>query len=86
MKRLDDIIIANAEKGGSIVIQDVKLYNKETERQLNKTKNYRLLPIGPTKKNNTVNKTIKRFQKEHLIKDKPEEKLMTQNPRTPRFI
>ena len=33
----------------------------------------------------SVNKTIIKFQKEHLIKDKVAERLLTQNPRTPRF-
>ena len=37
------------------------------------------------KKNDTFNKTIKRFQKEHLIKDSVAEGLIIQNPRTPRF-
>ena len=71
MKRRDDIIITGADKGGALVTQDVKQYITEAERQLNNAKNYRPLPNHPTKINNdTVNKTIKRFQKEHLIKTK----------------
>ena len=67
-----------------MVNQDVKQNIKEAERQLNNTENYRPLPNDPTKLNNdTVNKTIKRFQKEHLIKDKVLRGLITQNPRTP---
>ena len=87
MKRRDDIIITTADKGGAIVIQDVKLYVKEAERQLNDTENYRPLPNDPTKINNdTANKTIKRFQKKkHLIKDRVPEGLITQNPRTSHF-
>ena len=86
MERRDDIIITSADKGVAIVIQDVKLYIKEAERQLNNTENYRPLPNDPTKTNNDrVNKTIKRFQKEHLTKDKVAEGLITRNPRTPRF-
>ena len=86
LKRRDDIIKTSADKGGAIVIQDAKLYIKEAERQLNNTENYRSQPNDPTKINNdTVNKTIKRFQKEHLIKDKIAEALITQNPRAPRF-
>ena len=74
----------SADEGGAIVIQDVKLYIKEAERQLNNTENYRPIPNDPTKINNdTVNKTIKRFRKEHLIKDKVAEGLITQNPATP---
>ena len=86
MKKRDDIIITRPDKGGAIVTQDVKLYIKEVERQLNNTKNNRLLPNEPTKINNdTVNKTIKIFQKEHLIKDKVAEGLITENQRTQRF-
>ena len=86
MKKRDDIIITRPDKGGAIVTQDVKLYIKEVERQLNNTKNNRLLPNEPTKINNdAVNKTIKIFQKEHLIKDKVAEGLITENQRTQRF-
>ena len=85
-QKLEDIIIPSADKGGAIVIQDVKLYIKEAERQLNNAENYRPLPNGPTKINNgTVNKTIKRFQKEDLIEGKVPEGLITQNPRIPQF-
>ena len=49
---------------------NVKLYIKVAERQLNNTGNCRPLPNDLTKMNNdTVNKTIKRFQKEYFIKD-----------------
>ena len=52
-------MITNPDKGGAIVIQDVKQYIKEAERQLNNTKNCRPLPNDPTKKShNTVKKTI----------------------------
>ena len=37
----DDIIIIKADKGGAVVIVDVKDYIKEAERQLNNTENYR---------------------------------------------
>ena len=86
MKRRDDIIIIVGDKVGAVVIQDVKLYIKEAERQLHNTENHRPLTNDPTKINNdTVNKTVKRFQKEHLIKDQVGERLKTQNPITPRF-
>ena len=60
MKRFDDIIIPSDGKG-AIVIEDVKLYIKEAERQLDNTKKYRPLPNDPTKVNKgAVNKSIKR--------------------------
>ena len=39
----EDIIITKADKGGAVVIVDVKDYIKEAERQLNNTENYRKL-------------------------------------------
>ena len=39
----EDIIITKADKGGAVVIADVKDYLKEVERQLNNTENYRKL-------------------------------------------
>ena len=69
--------------GGATVIQDVKQYIKEAERQLNNTENHRPLPNDPTKINNdTVNKTIKRFRKEHLLEEVAEG-LIALNLRTP---
>ena len=34
LKRLDDDIIISSDKGGTIVIQDVKLYINKVERQI----------------------------------------------------
>ena len=80
-KRRNDIIITSADKGRAIVIQDVKLYIKLAERQLNNIQNYIPLPKDPTKINNfIVDKTIKRFQNHDLIEDKVAETLITQNP------
>ena len=43
----EDIIITKADKGGDVVIVDVKDYIKEAERQLNNTENYRKLQEDP---------------------------------------
>ena len=60
----EDIIITKADKGGALVIVDVKDYIKETERQLNNTENYRKLQEDPTATNmKLVNDTIERFKK-----------------------
>jgi len=37
----DDIVITNADKGGAVVIQDVKNYIEEANRQLNNTVFYK---------------------------------------------
>ena len=61
----------SADKGGAIVIQDVKLYIKEAERQLNNTETYRPLPNDPTKINKTqLIKQLKYFRKNILLKAK----------------
>ena len=39
----DDIVIAEADKGGAVVILDVEDYIKEAERQLHNTENYKRL-------------------------------------------
>lgn len=80
LKRRDDIIVTSVDKDAAIVIQDVQQNIKEAGRQLNNIRNYRLLPNDPTKMNNdTVNKTFKKFENEHLIKDKVAERLIIEN-------
>ena len=80
LKRRDDIIVTSVDKDAPIVIQDVQQNIKEAGRQLNNIRNYRQLPNDPTKMNNdTVNKTFKRFENEHLIKDKVAERLIIEN-------
>ena len=39
----EDIIITKVDKGGAVVIVNVKDYIKEAERQLSNTENYRKL-------------------------------------------
>ena len=59
----EDIITTKADKGGAVVIVDVKDYIKEAERQLNNTENYRKLQEDPTATNmKLVNDTIGRFK------------------------
>ena len=71
MKRRDDTIITRADKDGAIVLQDVKLYIKEAERQLNNTETYRPLPNDPAKINKTqLIKQLKYFRKNILLKAK----------------
>ena len=68
MKRHDDTIITGANKNGAKIIQDVKLDIKDSQRRLNNTENYGPLPDDPAKINNdTVYKTIKRFEKKKKI-------------------
>ena len=72
------------DKGGAVVIVDVKDYIKEAERQLNNTKNYRKLQEDPTATNmKFVNDTIERFKK--LMNEKVAEGLKKNDPKTPKF-
>ena len=89
MKKLserEDIIITKADKGGAVVIVDVKDYIKEAERQLNNTENYRKFQEDPTATNmKLVNDTIERFKKQKLINEKVAEGLKRNDPKTPKF-
>ena len=67
-KHRDDIVIADADKGGAVVILDAEDYIKEAEWQAHKTENCKRLNYNPTTNNNeTLNKITKRFLKENLI-------------------
>ena len=78
LKSRDDIVITKADKGGTVVIMDVKDYVKEAERQLNTKEHYRCLPNDPTEANNeAVNTIISRFENENLITKQIAEGLKT---------
>ena len=82
----EDIIITKADKGGAVVIVDVKDYIKEAERQLNNTENYRKLQEDPTATNmKLVNDTMERFKKQKLINEKVAEGLKRNDPKTAKF-
>ena len=70
----EDILITKIDKGGAVVIVDVKDYIKEAERQLNNTENYRKLQEDPTKN-----------KKQKLINEKVAEGLKRNDPKTPKF-
>ena len=89
MKELSErvgIIITKADKGGAVVIVDVKDYIKQAERQINNTKNYRKLQEDPTATNmKFVNNTIERFKKQKLINEKIADGLKRNDPKTPKL-
>ena len=65
----DEIVITNADKGGTVVTMDVKDYVEEYERQLNNTGNYNRLQKGPTATNNElVHRVIKRLETVKLFR------------------
>ena len=82
----EDIIITKADKGGAVVIVDVKDYIKEAERQLNNTDNYRKLQEDPTATNTKlVNDMIERFKKQKLVNEKVTGGLKRNDSKTPKF-
>ena len=89
MKELSERVgttITKAEKGGAVVIVDVKDYIKQAERQINNTKNYRKLQEDPTATNmKFVKNTIERFKKQKLINEKVADGLKRNDPKTPKL-
>ena len=82
----DEIVITNTDKGGAVVIMDVKDYVGECERQLNNTGNYNHLQKGPTATNKElVHSVIKRFETVKLFRKNITEGLKINSPRNPRF-
>ena len=82
----DDIVITNADKGGAVVIMDVKNYVEECERQLNNTENYNCLQKGPTETNNElVHSVIKRLENEKLFSKNIVEALKINSLQNPPF-
>ena len=72
--------------GGAVVIMDVNDYIREAKRQLNDSKNYKVLAKDPTTINNDlVNQTIDRSTKEQLINENIANGLKNPSPRTPQF-
>ena len=86
LSKRDDVIFCNADKGGAVVIWDVKDYIKEAMKQLNDTNFYRVLPTNPTSTHcELINSTIDGFKESKQLQNKLAEGLKTTEPRTPRF-
>ena len=82
----DDLIFTKADKGGALVIMDVKDYVSEANRQLDDEQFYRKLTNDPTQVYaERINTTIERFKEERVIKDKIAEGLKTHEPKTSKF-
>ena len=82
----EDIAITKADKGGGVVIVDVKDYISEAERQLNNTENYWKLQEDLTATNmELVNATKERLKKQKLRNEKGAEHLKRNDPKTPKF-
>ena len=81
-----DILICNADKGGAVVIMDVKDYIREAERQLSDENFYKKIPNNPTSLHaELVNNAIDHLKNRNLIPEKVAQGLKVSNPRTPLF-
>ena len=82
----DDIVNSNADKGGEVIMLDMKDYLKKWKRQLNKIKNYKHLHKYSTATNNEfLHNVIKIFENETLIRNNIAEVLKINSPQTPRI-
>ena len=91
-----DVLIANVDKGGTVVIMDVtdnieknskSATDSKSERQFNIKEHYRQLSKDQTAANNELaNNVIERFQTENLINKNVVERLRTASPPTTRFF
>ena len=87
LSKRKDIIITNADKGGAVVIMDVKKYINEFNRQLSDKCNYKKLQEDPMlQRSNLVNNTIDWFQKENLLSKKLADGLKSVNPKIPKIL
>ena len=82
----EDIVITNADKGGAVVIQDVKDYINEALRQLNDETFYKKCDQDLTEKHNKrIQNIIESLRKSKLIDDKTADMLTETQPKTPKF-
>ena len=86
LKKMDDIIITKADKGGATVILDIEDYIKEAERQLHDTDTYETLEGDPTLMyNDIINNAIDKLKNENELTSKLALSLKTNKPKTPKF-
>ena len=86
LKKRTDIIITSADKGGALVINDVKSYMREANRQLSNEAHYQALNHNPTAENAAlVENAIDTLRLDGSIDERTAEQLKPKNPRTPRL-
>ena len=84
LQERDDIIITKAEKGGAVIILDIKDYIDEANRQINDTKNYKQL--DPTELHTEkVKSEINNLKNENLSTLKTANSLLDEKTKAPEF-
>ena len=86
LQKRGNLIITKADKGGAVVIMDVKDYIDEAKRQLDNENCYKKLTNDPTKMHaKCINNTIDQFKNEGIIQEKVAKGLKVDYPKTPKF-
>ena len=86
LKNTDDLIITQADKGGSTVIWGIEEYLQEAYSQLNNTAYYEELPSDPSSTHqNIINNSLNKLHSENLIDKATRDTLKPSNTKTARF-
>ena len=86
LKKREDLIFTNADKGGALVINTVKAYMDEANRQLANSNHYEKLDHNPTSEHAAlVENAIETLKLDGKLDEKIAEQLKPRNPRTPRM-
>ena len=86
LQKRNDIIITKADKGGAVVILDIKDYIDEANRQLNDTNNYEQLDFDPTQLHTEkIKSDINNLKNENLLTLRTANSLLEEKIKTPEF-
>ena len=86
LQKRNDIIITKADKGGAVVILDIKDYIDEANRQLNDTNNYEQLDFDPTELHTEkIKSEINNLKNENLLTLRTANSLLEEKIKTPEF-
>ena len=87
LQKRNYIIITKADKGGTVVILDIKDYIDEANRQLNDTNNYEQLSFYPTELHTEkIKSEINNLKNENLLTLRAANSLLEEKIKTPEFL
>ena len=86
LQKRNDMIITKADKGGAVVILDIKGYIDEANRQLNDTNNYEQLDFDPTELHTKkIKSEISNLKNDNLLNLNTANSLLEEKIKTPEF-
>ena len=86
LQKGNDIIITKADKGGAVVILDIKDYIDEANRQLSDTNNYEQLDFDPTELHTEeIKSETNNLENENLLTLRTANSLLDEKIKTPEF-